>query len=256
MGFFLMVEKVNVFLPMRAGSQRIPKKNIRDFANIKGGLCKIKIEQLLSCDYVDCIHVSTDDPEVLEISNSFNSNRIKLSIRPPCLATSETSTDDLIKYVPKVIFEGHVLWTHVTSPFVTPHIYDEMILKYFTCLEEFDSLMSVNKIQKFLWSDEGPINYDRKQEKWPRTQTIKPIWEVNSAAFLAPLEVYKRGEDRIGNSPYLFELPDEVAFDVDWLAEFRIAENKYSSIQKLSQNDYLPSKVNFNKLNDDTICSI
>jgi CMP-N-acetylneuraminic acid synthetase len=251
-----MVGKVNVFLPMRAGSQRIPKKNIRDFANIKGGLCKIKIEQLLSCDYVDCIYVSTDDPEVLEISKCFNSDRIKLSIRPRCLATSETSTDALIKHVPEIIFEGHVLWTHVTSPFVTPHIYDEMILKYFTYLGEFDSLMSVNKIQKFLWSDEGPINYDRKQEKWPRTQTINPLWEVNSAAFLASLEVYKRCEDRIGNSPYLFELPDEVAFDVDWPAEFRIAEIKYSSLQKLSQNNYLPSKDGDNKLRNDTVCSI
>lgn len=251
-----MSEKVNVFLPMRAGSQRVPKKNTRNFADIEGGLCRIKIEQLLECNRIDCIYVSTDDPEVTRISGSFNSNRIKLFHRPSCLATSETSTDALIKYVPKVISGGHVLWTHVTSPFVTSLIYDDMISKYFDCLHDFDSLMSVNKVQKFLWNDEEPINYDRNQEKWPRTQTIKPLWEVNSGAFLASMDVYKHNKDRIGNNPYLYELPEEVAFDVDWLSDFRIAEIQYKSSQKLSQSVHLPFTDNSRTNHYNELCSI
>jgi len=33
--------------------------------------------------------------------------------------------------------------------------------------------------------------------------------------------------DRIGNKPYLFELNDEISFDIDWLPDFKIAEAMY-----------------------------
>ena len=67
-----MNETVNVFLPMRAGSERIPKKNTKTFAGIDGGLCSIKINQLLESNLIKDIIVSTNDPEVINISNSFN----------------------------------------------------------------------------------------------------------------------------------------------------------------------------------------
>ena len=60
-----MKGKVNVFLPMRAGSERILEKNTKTFADIPGGLCKIKLEQLILCDLVEKIIVSTNDPRVV-----------------------------------------------------------------------------------------------------------------------------------------------------------------------------------------------
>ena len=40
-------------------------------------------------------------------------------------------------------------------------------------------------LQKFIWNDDEPLNYDRNLQKWPKTQTIDPLWEVNSGVFLA-----------------------------------------------------------------------
>ena len=68
-----MNETVNAFLPMRAGSERIPKKNTKTFAGIDGGLCSIKINQLLESNLIKDIIISTNDPEVINISNSFHS---------------------------------------------------------------------------------------------------------------------------------------------------------------------------------------
>ena len=65
-----MKQTVNVFLPMRAGSERIPEKNTKTFSGIKGGLCRIKLEQLVKCDLVSKIFVSTNDKEVLKIYKS------------------------------------------------------------------------------------------------------------------------------------------------------------------------------------------
>ena len=215
---------VNVFLPMRAGSERVPDKNTKPFAGINGGLCRIKIEQLMKCDLIKNIFVSTNDPKVLEISSMFNSKKIKVIHRPEELSLSSTSTDELIKYVPEIMPEGHILWTHVTSPFIGPNIYNQIIETYFRNLGHNDSLMTVTKLQKFIWHDGAPINYDRDVEKWPRTQTIEPFWEVNSGAFLATKSIYQDRLDRIGESPFLFPLRDETAFDIDWLPDFSLAE--------------------------------
>ena len=231
MGVCKMSETINVFLPMRAGSERIPKKNTKSFAGIDGGLCSIKLEQLLKSKLVNNVIVSTNDPEVVDICNAFKSKKIKVKLRPEELASSSTSTDDLIKYVPEIMPEGHIMWTHVTSPFIGPNIYDQIIKTYIENIDHYDSIMTVTKLQKFIWNTSEPINYDRSVEKWPRTQTIEPLWEVNSGAFIASKEIYKKCMDRIGLTPYLFQLSEDISFDIDWLPDFRMAEALYKSVR-------------------------
>ena len=138
-----MTGSVNVFLPMRAGSERVPKKNTKTFAGMEGGLCKIKLEQLLACELIKIVYVSTNDPDVMRISNGLNSKKIKVISRPDELASSMASTDDLIKYVPEIMPDGHILWTHVTSPFIGPDVYYQIIDSYLQNLESFDSLLSL-----------------------------------------------------------------------------------------------------------------
>ena len=222
--------KVNVFLPMRAGSERVPNKNTKPFADLSGGLCRIKLEQLLECDSVETIFVSTDDAKVVRISEGFNSKKIKIFDRPKELSLSSTLTDDLIRYVPEIMPDCHILWTHVTSPFIGSEIYEKIIETYFKSLGQHDSLMTVTKLQKFMWYNGAPVNYDRKIEKWPRTQTIEPLWEVNSGAFLATREIYKNRLDRIGEKPFLYPLSDYTAFDIDWVQDFKLAEGLFKKI--------------------------
>ena len=227
------MSKVIAFLPMRKGSQRVKNKNIRNFAGIEGGLTYIKISQLLKVEKIDTIIVSTNDEEVKNIALSFNNDKIIVDNRPENLASSDTSTDELINYVPTIIKDAIVLWTHATSPFVDEKIYNDMIEKYFENLDKFDSLMSVSKIQTFLWNEKGPINYDRSIEKWPRTQTIKPVYEVNSAVFIVDINIYKTLNDRIGNKPYLYELDKIKSFDIDWEEDFEIAQILWSKYGKI-----------------------
>lgn len=222
-----MCQKVNVFLPMRAGSERVLRKNTRTFADIDGGLCRIKLDQLVKCDLVERILVSTDEPRVDNISRRINSPKIEILHRPAELALSSTSTDELIKHVADIMPAGHILWTHVTSPFIDTGTYDQMVDAYFKNLKKFDSLMTVTKIQKFIWNSEGAINYDPREEKWPRTQTLAPLWEINSGGFITSREIYREKMDRIGDTPYLFKLDNEISFDIDWFSDFKMAEDLY-----------------------------
>lgn len=220
---------ITAFLPCRSGSQRVPKKNTKKFAGVNGGLTSIKLKQLLKTEKIDVIVLSTDDIEVMEIAQKLSQDII-IDERPKDLALSTTSTDELIKYVPKIIKEGHVLWTHTTSPFLTPEVYNSAINTYkenLLKLKEFDSLMTVHKIQGFLWNASGSFNYDRKKEKWPRTQTIEEIFEVDSGIFLNPIENYIKFDDRIGETPYLMKTKGYESFDIDWPDDFDLAEIIY-----------------------------
>lgn len=225
--------KISAFLPCRAGSERVPHKNTRTFAGVEGGLLKIKLQQLIACKAIDTIILSTNDDEVIQLAKTISSDKIRIDRRPEHLATSSTSTDDLVKYVPTIISEGAVLWTHVTSPFIDGKIYEEAIDAYRDALSkgENDSLMSVTALRTFIWNKEGAVNYDRNKEKWPRTQTIEPLYEINSGIFLADIDIYKNLQDRIGQKPFLFENNDIDSFDIDWEEDFFIAEAIYNKLR-------------------------
>lgn len=226
---------ITAFLPCRAGSQRIPKKNTKQFAGITGGLLVIKLKQLLNVPLIDRIILSTNDQEVIDIALNIDKNII-LDNRPEHLATSKASTDDLIKYVPEIIKEGHVVWTHVTSPFLDENIYQSAIIKYLQEIKSnnFDSLMTVNRLQTFIWNNKGSINYDRTKEKWPRTQTLSKLYEVNSGIFINSVESYLKLDDRIGVKPFLYETEGYSSFDIDWPEDFKLGELIHKS---MSNND-------------------
>jgi CMP-N-acetylneuraminic acid synthetase len=220
--------KINCFLPCRKGSERVPKKNIKPFANIEFGLIEIKLKQLLECEAIDNVFLSTNDEEILEFASSFKTDKLILHKRCEELSSSSTSTDELVAHALELIQDGHILWTHVTSPFVSSADYERIINQYLTSIiQGYDSLMSTHLIHGFLWNETGPMNYDRTKEKWPRTQTIAPIHEINSAVFLNSAENYRIYNDRIGQKPFLYPMDKIQSFDIDWEEDFKIAEAMY-----------------------------
>lgn len=221
---------ITCFLPCRKGSERVPKKNIRPIAGYRFGLLEIKLNQLLSSRRIDRIILSTNDPDIIAYAQTVENPRLEIRKRADDLSSSSTSTDQLIEYAGTQVETGDLLWTHVTSPFLTARHYDEMIDVYQKSREEgFDSLMSVSELRGFLWDDTGPVNYDRDLEKWPRTQTLAPLYEINSAVFLAPVEIYRACQDRIGTKPYKYVLDKTEGFDIDWEDDFSLAEAMLSS---------------------------
>lgn len=219
-----------VFLPCRKGSQRVPNKNTRPFAGVEGGLLRIKLEQLLACMKIDKIYLSSDDEVVLNIGREMNDDRIVIDKRPDYLCQSSTSTDDVIRYVPELIQEdATIIWTHVTSPFLKAETYDAMIETFHKYQPMYDSLMSVNELRTFIWDKNGAVNYNRKIEKWPRTQTLEPWYEINSGVFIADRSVYTQLHDRVGKHVFPYPTTKMESFDIDWPEDFEMAELLYKN---------------------------
>lgn len=218
--------KISCFLPCRAGSERVPRKNIKPFANYQNGLIEIKLKQLNACKHVDQIVLSTNDNEIIRYASALSFAKLKIHVREERLSSSATSTDELVKLAHDITDGEHIVWTHVTSPFYSADLYDSAIQKYFSALSEgYDSLMSVKELRSFIWGDNGPLNYDRGIEKWPRTQTLKPLYEIDSGIFINSRKNYELMDDRIGHKPYLMVSPGNSGFDIDWPEDFSLAES-------------------------------
>ena len=185
----------------------------------------LKLQQLLDCPAIDEVVLSTNDEEILAFASAIEHSKLRVHKRIDSLCTSNTSTDELVAHALELIPTGHILWTHVTSPFINAQVYQEIIDQYFKALSEgHDSLMTTTLIHGFLWDEQKPINYNRSKEKWPRTQTIAPVHEINSGVFLSSAENYRELDDRIGNKPFLYPLNKITAHDIDWNEDFIIAE--------------------------------
>jgi len=227
---------ISVFLPTRKGSERVINKNTRDFNNISGGLLFLKISELLKAELIDEIILSTNDSLSIEIASRFNSSKIIIDERPEELAQSHTSLLDLVAYVPTVCKYSNILWTHVTSPFIEASDYDKMIETYFNQLQfGYDSLMTVKAIKNFVWDETLKDIVNRvNDEKWPRTQDLKVLFEIDSAAFINSKEIYLSDKNRIGQNPYLYELSGIKGFDIDWQDDFNLAEKLHNALSSKS----------------------
>lgn len=226
----LKVEKLSAFLPCRAGSQRILNKNTRRFAHFEYGLLELKVNQLLNCDRIEKVYLSTDDIKIIDYASAINDSKLIIHERNSYLSSSSVSNDALIQHAADLIEDKHILWTHVTSPFVTSELYSKMIERYFVDLgSKCDSLVSVKSLKCYIWNQDGPINYSRKSEKWPKTQDLPSLYEINSACFIAPHTTYEHYKDRIGENPFLYELSGIESIDIDWPDDFMLAEKLYAA---------------------------
>lgn len=228
------MNSTSIFLPVRKGSERVINKNTRPFSIFENGLLELKLKQLFKTRFVDEIILSTNDEHSIEfgLNMAKQESRLKVIVRPDELASSTTNLTDLVKYVPNVCSNQTILWTHVTSPFFDETDYDNAILEYSKILERgFDSMMSVKKIQNFVWSKEQNDIVNRKGTlRWPRTQDLSPLYEIDSALFLCPKEIYLNEGDRVGKKPYLLVQESHHSFDVDWEEDFKLAELIYKNL--------------------------
>lgn len=175
------------------------------------------------------IIISTDDDEVTEQFLKFQAPpNVKLIRRPLALCQTNTPVKDLIDYAGQISSGDVIFWLHATAPFVDHLDYKNAIELYESAIEknEFDSVISVNAIQNFIWDDKSKniINSDRKINPWPNTQDLTPLYEINHAFYISSHKNYVLMGDRIGKNPALFVCDGVKSIDIDWPADFEIAQ--------------------------------
>ena len=163
------------------------------------------------------VFIDTDSDEILE----FYDGRIDVVAfkRESNLIGNEVSVCDLIKsFINRFNIKDNICQLHVTSPLLEV----DTIKKAEKYLNEYDSVVSCNKIQSRFWRKENygytPINHNPL--KLEQTQDLPIYYEENSAFYMFNSEKFLLSNSRIGNNPYFYtiQFPENVDIDTedDW----------------------------------------
>lgn len=213
--------KVVAFVPIKLHSERLPHKNILDL----GGkpLCYYMPSSLLKVKGIDEVYVYCSD----DIITDYLPEGMKFLKRDSYYDGNLVKGQEIYEsFISQVDADVYIL-AHATAPFIKTSSIQNALDKVLN--EDYDSSLSVKKVQTFTWYQGKTLNYDL--EDIPRTQDIEPIYYETSAFFIFRKEVFtEMGKRRIGNKPYFQEIDDIEAIDIDYPDDFRFAQTIVNQI--------------------------
>ena len=206
-----MTTPIVALLPMKAHSERVPRKNFRPIAGTP--LVKWILDALLGVDAISKIVINTDARELLEEIGVTNSDRVILRDRREDLCGDMVSMNLILADDIAAVEAGLYLMTHTTNPLISTETLRNAI-DSFENDDEADSLFSVNKIQtRFYRGDGSAVNHD--PNNLIRTQDLEPWYEENSCLYLFTSNSFAKTGGRIGENPMMYETPPLESLDID-----------------------------------------
>lgn len=207
--------KVVSFVPIKLNNERLPGKNTKKFSNGRPLISYI-LETLLNVSSIDEIYVYCSSSEI----EKYIPDGVNYLERDKYLDLSTTSFNEVLtSFAEKINADIYVL-THATAPFISKESVEKAIqaVKSGT----YDSALSVKKVQEFLWKDGHPFNYD--PEHIPRTQDLDPLYTETCGMYVYTSDLIKREKRRVGHTPYLVEVDEIEACDINNPNDFVIAD--------------------------------
>lgn len=208
-------------VPMKLNNRRLPQKNTKAFTNGKP-LCWYILSTLLTVDEIDEVYVYCSNPDIQE----FIPDGVKYLRRSESLDQDTTSMTEVLTCFTKEVPADIYVMTHTTAPFMTK----ESIEKGLKAVEsgEYDSSFAAKKLQDFLWKDGVPFNY--ALDNIPRTQDLPTLYEETSGFYIYKHEVMAKLHRRIGEKPFIVEVGEIEAVDIDEPEDFLIADAIFNQI--------------------------
>jgi CMP-N-acetylneuraminic acid synthetase len=212
--------KLAALVPMRHHSQRVPGKNYRPLAGKP--LFHHILETLLAVPEIEIVMVDTDSEPVMEdVRRLFPS--VRLIERPEHLRADDIPMNDILLHDTAQVDAEFYLQTHSTNPLLKAETISEGIRKFFDVQQKYDSLFSVTRLQTRLYFEDGrAINHNPLELK--QTQDLPPVYEENSCLYLFTRGNLVKKHHRIGDTPLLFEINRDEAWDIDEEFDFEIAD--------------------------------
>lgn len=169
-------------IPARGWSKRVPRKNLREFRG--KSLLAWAIDSAIGSKYIDDIVVSTDD---FEIGGHAINHGCMYDLRPCELATDDSSSEDVLRYVSRCNHGYWVVLLQPTSPLRTTEDID-------ACIERAQM-------------GDGCVSYSNE------------TWRQNGAVYVAKAEwIAKHDFSHMGLMKYI--MPGSRSLDIDEESDF------------------------------------
>lgn len=210
------------FIPARGGSKSIKLKNIK----LLNGrpLIYWTLDAANACDEIDKIVVSTDNDEIRNCVDLYNSKKIEIFNRSKENATDTATTESaMLEYAREHIFDNIIL-IQATSPMLSSSDLKKGIEKFNEA--NVDSVLSVVRQKRFIWEKSGETyvskNYDYMNR--PRRQDFDGFLVENGAFYITSKERLLDSKCRISGNIECIEMAEESYFEIDEESDWIIAE--------------------------------
>lgn len=211
---------ITAIIPVRKGSRRLKNKNISPFS--LSNLLGHKILQLKQVHDIDTIVVSSDCDLMLSMAKNLG---VETHKRPDeyCDESSK-SFGEVVSFICSNVPGDDIVWATCTSPLVEPSDYQNAINVYKNLpINEYDSIMSVEVIKRYLWSETGPLNYKLGINHVP-SQDLPNLYRVTDGILIAPRNKMIEWNYFHGPNPFKFELSKRSSIDIDDLLDLECAK--------------------------------
>lgn len=208
-----MRKKVVAFVPIKLNSQRLPRKNILPLG--ERPLCWYIFNTLLQIEKIDEVCVFCSDEKII----NYLPQGVKFIKRDSLLDGELVKGNDIYESFINTVDSDIYILAHTTSPFMSQHSIETALTSVLS--ENYDSALSVQKKQTFIWYRGETLNY--KVNAIPRTQDIEPIWIETSGFYMFQKNHFLNYKSRVGVTPYFQELNDIEAIDIDNLEDYEFA---------------------------------
>lgn len=233
-------EKIIAVIPARAGSKRLPRKNVLSLA---GRPCiEWTLEAVSESAELSRVAVSTDDPTVKELVSHYAD--VEVVDRPKLLGRDEASTVDVVLHTLEVLKAqgcqfSWVLLLQPTSPLRTSAHIDEAVK--LARKKGADGLVSIcrtghprewiapatpgDSLEKFFSDTE----LHRSAASLPTSYT------VNGAIYLIKTPIFEEQNTFFPRKKIIgYEMERRYSVDIDDLYDFELAEWTLSALKKTS----------------------
>lgn len=214
------MNKLVALVPMRHHSQRVAGKNYRILAGKP--LFHHVIETLLAVPEIAEIVVDTDSVPVMNgLRQHFP--QVRIIDRPEELRADHVPMNDILIHDTGQVQAEFYLQTHSTNPLLKPETVARAINSFLADYPAHDSLFSVTRLQTRLYDQHGgAINHD--PAVLIQTQDLPPVYEENSCLYIFTRANLIKRHHRIGETPMMFEIAAEEAWDIDEELDFAITD--------------------------------
>ena len=210
--------KIVSFVPIKLNNQRLPGKNTM-LLNDRP-VCDYLFETISKIEEIDEKFIYCSDEAIVPYIKPYEDKGVKFLKRDTYLDGYQVKGLEIIERFVKDVDADIYVLTHVTQPFTKSESIRNALQKVVS--GEYDSAFSAVKFQDYFWVNGKPMNYDMKNIV--RTQDLDPIFMETGAFFIFRKEVFTKLGQRIGNNPYIYEIDQFEAVDIDTAEDFEFAK--------------------------------
>jgi len=218
--------RIYAIIPARGGSKGIPRKNIQPF--LSKPLLTHSIDYALQAAEIDGIFVSTDDSEILQVSEQAGAEVIH---RPIELSGDKATTESAVDHALTTWASTHelpdiIVLLQATSPYRPSGSLAIALEKFDT--GQYDSLLSISPTHRFFWrvqGDEVRAEYDYLNR--PRRQDMKPEdirYVENGSLYIFTRAHFEASGNRLGGRIGDIVFDEEYSLEIDSWTDLKLLE--------------------------------